>query len=592
MPTVAEILRQAKQLADLGQWESSLRVLVRGLQEHPQEWSLAQNASRCALFALRVREAIELAERAIQIRPDQTLSRNTLANALISAERFDEAAEAFRSSLEIDPNDFSAHLGLSAILEQVDDLAGALEHADRAIELDPQRPEGYANKSFRLRDLGDLDRAIDILEQAERASPGDFENHLARVSYLNYSARFDAAQIFQEHVALGRRITPAQAPIPSWKGTRDPDRKLRVGILSSDLRTHSVAFFIEPLLRHFDRQEWHLIAYADHANPRDLFVQKAKRWPHDWKQIGGKTDPDVARILLNDQLDVLIELNGWTLGQRLPLLAQRLAPLQIDYLGYPNTTGVPAIDFRIVDEITDPPGSEALATERLLRLPGGMHCFQPPEFAPPVNDLPALQNGFLTFGSFNTLMKVNAESVATWAEILRRVPDSRLILKTVMLRHSGAQARIQQMFEDASISADRVELLPNIPDPTVHLGLYHRIDLALDTFPYNGTTTTCDALWMGVPVVSFAGDRHASRVTASQMTRVGLADWVGSHREEMIEIAVQRAHDLSSLQSVRKELRDRMAASPLASGPRLAQEIQAAVRAEWRKFCQAEQSGN
>ncbi len=585
MQTAHEFLLSAKKLGDNGQWAEAFRTCIRGMQEYPREAILAQHAGLSAIFLGKYRDAVQCYERSISIDPTKPLVWTGLGNALLALEDFQGCVKAYRRALEIDPNEIGAHFGLSAVLEQCDELGVAIEHAQRSIELAPLKPEGYANMSFRLRDSGDIDGAIEILDLANKRIPEDFENQHSRVSYLNYSARYTPQEVFEGHRWLGQLIAP---PVVNEFKDRDfdPDRKLQVGIISADLRIHSVAFFIEPLLQNYNNSDWHLICYPNHTNSDD-FTKRASKLVESWKPIAGKSESDLAKVLQADKLDVIIELNGWTIGHKLHLLATRMAPIQITYLGYPNTTGVPAMDYRIVDEGTDPPGAESLSTEKLMRLPGGMHAYAAPPDAPNISELPALKSGAITFGSFNSLMKVNPEVIETWSEILKAVPNSRLLIKTHMLKHPVARERIERLFRENGIALSRIEILEKIEDMKGHLGVYERIDLALDTFPYNGTTTTCDALWMGVPVIGFAGGTHAGRVTASLMHRVGLGDFIGQSREEMVQKAVEWSKRIPELSEIRMNLRERMLASPLLDGARLAREIQAQVREAWHSVCRS-----
>ena len=297
-------------------------------------------------------------------------------------------------------------------------------------------------------------------------------------------------------------------------------------------------------------------------------------------------DPEFAKTVLDDRIDVLVELTGHTGNNRLSALATRLAPVQMSWLGYPCTTGLGAVGYRITEATADPVGTaDAHYTETLVRLPRTFLCYRPADEAPAPGPLPSLGGHPFTFGSFNNLPKVNDQVIAAWAEILHRVPGSRVLLKSHALACREAVDRVRRAFADHGVDGERVELVGWRRNPAEHLLLYRKIDLALDPFPYNGTTTTCEAMWMGVPVLTLAGSRHAARVGASLLKQVGLGDFVVSTREEYVTKAVALAGARDHLATIREALRERMAASPLCDATAFARDMEAAYRAVWREWC-------
>jgi predicted O-linked N-acetylglucosamine transferase (SPINDLY family) len=276
-------------------------------------------------------------------------------------------------------------------------------------------------------------------------------------------------------------------------------------------------------------------------------------------------DDQLGRAISDDGIDILVDLNGHTSGNRLMVFARRAAPVQASFIGYPDTTGVKEMDYRISDAIADPPGAESFCTESLVCLPGCFLCYRPPDNAPAVEPLPCARNGFTTFGSFNNLAKVNQEVIAVWAELLRKLQDSRLVIKNPSLTDQSTRERYQALFENLGISQDRLDLIGFIPDDAGHLRAYGRIDIALDTFPYNGTTTTCEALWMGVPVVSLRGQRHSARVGASLITAAGFSEWIADTSEDYVNIAQTLAQDCNHLVELRSTMREHLGQSQLCS---------------------------
>jgi predicted O-linked N-acetylglucosamine transferase (SPINDLY family) len=304
-----------------------------------------------------------------------------------------------------------------------------------------------------------------------------------------------------------------------------------------------------------------------------------------WRDIARTSDEAAETLIRTDQIDILIDLAGHTAGNRLALFARKPAPIQMTYLGYPDTTGLPAIDYRITDAVADPPDiADALHAETLLRLPPPFLCYQSPRHAPPVGELPAVAAGYVTFGSFNALPKI-VPAIPLWSRILREIPTSRLLLKNAGLKDAGTCARIQQKFAEHGITADRLDLLASVTTTREHLALYNRIDLALDTFPYHGTTTTCESLWMGVPTVTLAGAVHVSRVGVSILRAIGLPELVAETPEQFARIAVQLASDQPRLAAMRSSLRQQMTASPLMDAVGFARKIEEACRTVWKRWC-------
>ncbi|MGD9579242.1 MAG: hypothetical protein AB7Y74_13445, partial [Syntrophorhabdus sp.] len=346
----------------------------------------------------------------------------------------------------------------------------------------------------------------------------------------------------------------------------------------------SVSYFFLPLLKEHSRS-FEIFCYSDVKRP-DQVTACLKGLTDHWRSIVGLTDEEVARQIGQDRIDILVDLAGHTTHNRLPVFAMRPAPVQVTWLGYPNTTGIPVMDYRITDDIADPVGdSGQYHTERLVRLPQGFLCYAPPEEAGEVSSLPALIQGRVTFGSFNNLPKVNEKVVEVWSSILKKVPGSSLMLKSRSLSDKGVRHRYLDMFSRYGVTSERIQLVPYAHMKQEHLSLYGRMDIGLDPFPYNGTTTTCEALWMGVPVVTLKGDRHSSRVGASLLMRVGLEELVAETEEEYVQKAAALANDLNNLASLRGTMRGRMKESPLCDAGSFAQKMEAMYKEIWERWC-------
>jgi predicted O-linked N-acetylglucosamine transferase (SPINDLY family) len=370
---------------------------------------------------------------------------------------------------------------------------------------------------------------------------------------------------------------------PPHANSLDPNRRLRVGYVSPDFRRHSVAYFLEPLLAAHDKSGFEIFCYAHDHKPDDDVTARLRGYADHWRSVAAMPDHDLAQLIRADGIDILIDLAGHIEHNRLLAFARKPAPVQASYLGYPDTTGLRAIDFRLTDALADPPGdADDRYAEHLIRLPGCAWCYRPDEHAPPADRID--DDAPVTFGCFNVARKINAAVIQTWAAILRAAPASRLVIKDGQGTPSPAIPRLRREFDRHGIAAERVELLSYVPDVAAHLGLYHRVDVALDTFPYSGTTTTCEALWMGVPVVTRVGDAHLSRVGGSLLAAVGLPELVTRSAEEYIDAAVHLAREGKRTSEQRHALREQMRRSPLVEGEAFARNVESAYREMWSRY--------
>jgi predicted O-linked N-acetylglucosamine transferase (SPINDLY family) len=346
-----------------------------------------------------------------------------------------------------------------------------------------------------------------------------------------------------------------------------------------------VAHFLEPVLRQHDRAAVEVFAYAEVVVP-DAVTARLRGLVDHWRPTVALDDDDLADQIRRDRIDILVDLAGHTAGNRLPVFARKPAPLQMTWLGYPDTTGLTAIDYRLTDELADPPGrTEALHTEKLLRLPAPFLCYQPKEQTPEPGPLPAQRNGRITFGCFNHLAKWDETVLGLWADILGRVPDSRLFLRARGVNDPGVTARLAGFFAARGVAAERLEFSGAELSDRDQLACYQQVDVALDPFPYHGTTTTCEALWMGVPVVTLAGEAHVSRVGVSLLSGIGCQQWVAQTDEEYAAIAGRIASDLSGLAKIRTELREKVRRSPLMAAGRFTRNLEQAYRESWAERC-------
>lgn len=528
--------------------------------------------------------AILLFERALSLAPHGVDARANLAGALAArgaaryaAGRGDGAAADLRASLALDPRSPRTAADLGAVLVTAGNPGEAARWSREALALAPGFAPAHVNLSAALLQQGDLQGALRHGVEALRLAPERPDYHSAVLMALNYDPGVSPAALAREHLAFDARFGVAAPGSPRRR--RDPGRRLRVAYLSPDLRRHSVAFFFEPLLGAHDRASVEITCYAD-SSASDGVTERLRASAEHWHVVAGTTDQALAERIARDEIDVLVDLCGHTGKNRMALFAGRAAPVQFTYLGYPATTGLAAMDYRVTDALADPVGaSEALHSERLVRLDGGFLCYSPPLPAsecPAVTPPPSVAGGPVTFGSFNALMKVNDLVLDAWASLLHQVPGARLLLKAGALGDEEVRQRLWSRLEARQVDRTRVELLPAALGLAAHLATYQRLDIALDTFPYNGTTTTCEALWMGVPVIAFAGAAHAGRVGCSILERVGLGELAPATLAHALAAAVRLAGDPDRLVALRRSMRDRMLASPLMDAGRVARQLEAA----------------
>ncbi len=521
---------------------------------------------------------------AVQLNPKFVEGWDNLAYWHKVADRFPEAIRSHERAVALNPKSAPSWFSFGLTLSLAGRISDALACHDRALAADPLYPKAHFGRAQALHQSHRLTEAVAAYDVFLRHAPGHHEAQSYRLFALNYLDQLSPAELFREHVAYGSRLAAPTAPAP----VRDPDpaRRLRVAVLSPDLRTHSCAYFIEPLLRHLDPARFELYLYHDHFR-EDEVSRRLRSLAAVWRNFVGQPTPAVEAAIRADAPDILIDLAGHTgMTNRLPLFAGQPAPVQVSYLGYPNTTGLPAIGWRFTDDIADPPGgSDALATEQLVRFAPTAWCYSPPEQSPGVAPLPGAAGGRITFGCFNNLGKISDTTLRLWAGVLHRVPDSRLLLKGRGLGDPVVRGGYLARFATAGIAPERLEFAERTTRTEDHLGLYGRVDIALDTFPYHGTTTTCEALWMGVPVVTLRGDRHAARVGASLLTAAGHAEWIAEDAAGYTAIAVQLASDPVRLAATRAGLRCELQASPLLDHAGQAARFGAALRNCWASVC-------
>lgn len=580
--TSSAALQQAQQHYSSGDLAGARQILQRALARDACNADLNYLMGGVLCDLGEYSTAVFFIERAAAVAKDHPIVHALLGEARMFAGDAKGARAALWRAISIDPAAHTARLNLSLIEQHESNTAAAEVQLREVLCQDDTHDGAAANLAGILLDSGRAPEAWDLLVALEsRKGP---TQHTARMlaTIANYMPALTAQQVSSRHRRFGELLEAAIAPMPAPMLIDGPTtsitpgkRPLRVGIMSPDLRQHSVSFFAEPLLRHRDISTIHLTAYSSTAE-KDATTARLKSLFDQWHDVGALGDAMLARRIREDKIDVLLDLAGLTHGGRPGVLAVRPAPLSVTYCGYPNTTGLSRVDHRIVDAITDPAGSDDLCIERLIRLPHCFLCYSGDDAAPRFTQVASSQAGHITFGSFNVLSKVNDAILDLWARVLTAVPNSRLLIKARSLDDAGTRERLVAALASRGI-ADRTELLAHTKTLAEHLATYARVDIALDTWPYNGTTTTCEALWMGVPVITRTGTTHASRVGASLLTALNLTDLIAPDADAFVHTASSLALDAPHRTTLLATLRDCMKVSPLCDAPAFATRFWAAI---------------
>jgi len=571
-------------LVELGRLDEAIACHRRALQIDPRYADAYYNLGNALSARGQLNEAIAAYREAVRLRPDDIDAWINLGHTLTAAGFLEQAVSACRQAVHVNPNRADAYHNLAVALAADYRLAEAEEMYRSATRLNARYVRAWRNFGLMLLTQGRAEEAVAHVRRAVALDSDNTEAFRTLLFVLNYDPATSPETLFAEHRRWGYRHAPRQPGARQANVTADPHRRLRVGYVSPDFRAHSVAYFIEPVLARHDPEAFETYCYAEVAQP-DAITARLRQYATHWRDTFGKSDDEVANMIRNDAIDILVDLAGHTAHNRLAVFARQPAPVQVTYLGYPNTTGLPQMDYRLTDVYADPPGQEGHHTETLVRLPRGFLCYAPPREAPAVGPAPASTAGHITFGSFNAMAKINEGVVALWAKLLEAVPRSRLLMKNHSLRDAATRARYAALFEARGIAPDRLDLVGSLERPTEHLMLYNRVDIGLDPFPYNGTTTTCEALWMGVPVMTLAGDRHAGRVGASLLTQVGLTELVAQTPDDYVRLAAALAGDRERLTALRAALRERMQRSPLCDAQSFTRDLEAAYRERWQAWC-------
>jgi predicted O-linked N-acetylglucosamine transferase (SPINDLY family) len=571
-------------LLNLGRFDEAAAAYRTALRCKPDYAIAYYNLANLLARRGKLGDAVAAYRRALDLQPDYLDAHNNLGVALADMGHLEEAAAAYQRALEIQPGMADAHTNLGNVFQNQGRLDVAVAAHRRALALNPLHPEAHSNLANALKDQGRLEESIVEYREALRLRPDSAPMHGNLIYALHFLPGSDRQPLTAEQARWNQRCAdPALCLPPRPKIDRDPERRLRIGYVSPDFSTHVVGRNLRPLFQHHDHQNFEIVCYSDVVQP-DRLTEDFRRHSDLWRDTIGMTDEALAGMIRQDCVDILVDLTQHMDGNRLPVFARQPAPLQVSFAGYPESTGVEAIEYRISDRWMEKPidDRQSLETEsEHIFLLDSFWCYDPCGMELAVKELPATTNEYVTFGSLNNLCKINDPLLRLWARVLAEFPDSRL----VMLSNTGSHRQwITGILEALGIDPGRVEFLDRRPRQE-YLEYYQRLDLVLDPFPYNGHTTSLDALWMGVPVVSLAGESAVSRAGLSQLSNLGLQELVAFSQDEYVQIATRLAGDLSRLRELRAALRSRMEFSVLMDAPRFARGIESAYRAMWRVWC-------
>jgi predicted O-linked N-acetylglucosamine transferase (SPINDLY family) len=584
MATISAALAIALEHHRAGRLALAEEIYRRVLAVEPEQADALQLLGAIAHQTGRYQEALAYLARAIAVQPTVAVYHNNRGEAYRALHDEAAAVACYRQALQLDPGCVEALNNLGACLLRQGELEEAIACLQQAVQRGPDYAEAHSNLGIALRKAGHLAAAIACYRRAVQLKPELTEPQSTLLSLLHYDEGATPEGLAAAHAAYGQQLAALRSTWPLHDNRCDPERPLRLGFVSPDLGQHPVGYFLLPVLENLGARQCAVHCYSD-REAADTVTRRLQAAAAVWRDTAALSHVALAQQILADQIDVLFDLAGHTSRNRLPMFARHPAPVQITWLGYVGTTGLDAMDYLLADRHHVPAEAEEYYVERVLRLPDSYACFAPPAEAPLPGPLPASGSGRLTFASFNNPDKITRSAVAAWAEILRRLPRARLVLRYIDLDRPGRRAPLHQAFADHGVAAERVECFGASPHDEL-LAAYRQVDVALDTYLYSGGLTTCEALWMGVPVVTCPGATFASRHALSYLSTVGLTETVAADHAQYVDLAVALGNDLPRLATLRSTLRERMATSPLCNGPRFAQSLMALLREAWRRWCE------
>jgi len=577
-----ELLENGMSQHKAGKLAEAEKFYREALQQKPDDVEALQLLGILKIQMNETAAGAEILGRVMEPKPGSAEHQMNFAMTLKRIGRVGAAIEMYRRAVEIKPDYVEAWYNLGNALKDAGKVDEATAAYERAVAMRPDFTQAMANLASVLKSVGRVDEGIDLHRRSLCIQPDDAITHSALIFAMHYQTGADAVAIYRELRRWNdRHARPLAQFARPHDNDRDPERRLRIGYVSGDFRDHVAGQNILPLLGNHDDAQVEVFCYSN-LNREDAITPRFRKYAHHWREVWQLNDAQLADQIRDDGIDILVDLSVHTTGNRLKAFAHKPAPVQATFAGYPGSTGMDAMDYRLTDPYLDPPeSSDEFYSETSLRLPSSFWCYDPLFSDVAVNPPPAQRRGFITFGCLCNYSKVNAEVVGLWMEILKRVDRSRLM---ILCPEGSHRTALLKSFEKDGIAPDRIELVgPRARQE--YIQLYHQIDLGLDTLPYNGHSTSLDSYWMGVPVVTLVGKTVVGRAGVSQLTNLGLTELIADTSQKYIEIAVRLARDLSRLTKLRRTLRDRMRASPLMDAIGFARGIEGAYRQMWRAWC-------
>lgn len=581
---VSELVKRANQLAaeceKKKDYKQAIELYIKAINLDPKN-TLAVT-SLCAIYFNMGKLGVveKILQGAIKIAPENCYFYFQLGKLYTTQRQFDKALAQFLKAFELNKQFKEIYLNLTHVYAEKHEYVTALDYAREGLKKYPDYAKLYNNIAFILRALGDIEGAFRYQEISVDKNPKDFSLFSNHLFYLSQSPSVSPEEFIEKAKEYGRRVSQGIKPYETWPALTSKE-KLRIGFVSGDFRNHPVSFFLENWLGLIDKDKFELVAYYNFYQNDEKTLSLHSMFS-EWYPITALSDAELAEKIHNDRINILIDIAGHSAHNRLPAFAWKPAPVQISWIGFPTSTGLSQIDYMLPNREMSPPEFDHHYVEKQWYLPSA-GCLKPPEVDIEVNELPALKNGYITFGSFHSVTKLTDQVLETWSEILKRVPDSKIFFKCKELKETKTQEELTTKLFNLGITQDRI-LLEGPCDLKDYFAAYHSIDIGLDPFPYNSGTVGYHSVWMGVPFIALAGDRLLSRVGYSTMSLVGLNRYTASTIEEYINTAVDAVSDSDALNKVRQTLRQISLESGLYDGKKMASDLETAFEDMWQLF--------
>ena len=565
---------------EMGKTLDAERLFYQVLEFQPDYLPAHANLALIYLEKKEYQAAIEHSNKAYK-----TFQNNPdfLFNFALILERindFPKAIKLYEKAISINPNHYKSYINVSALKILIGDLINAEEYLSNCVKRFPNNYRVLNNIGLCYEEQGKIKQAFEFYKKAALAEQTENIAKSNLLFAMHYQPCINGEILYQMHCQWANFL---EKECYDFENVYKNDQKINIGYLSPDFRVHPVATFLYPILLNHNRKFFRIICYSQVVHQDDM-TERIKKQCTKWVDITSLTDKEACSSIQRDQIHILVDLAGYSKNNRINIFAMKPAPVQISYLGYPGTTGLKQIDYRLTDKWADPQEHNSLHTEKLIRMPHCFLCYEPGEAMPEVSSLPALKNSFITLGSFNRMSKLNDNILEVWAKIMVRQKNTLLILKAQAFHDPLVKKRIINFFENIGVKRNRLILLERLNSRMEHLKLYNKIDIALDTFPYHGTATTCQALWMGVPVVTLQGNAHVSRVSVSILKTIGLSDCVALSKKEYIDKVCNIANNIDLLSCLRKNLRKLIQDSPLYQSKKFVLQLEQQYQKLWQKY--------